>query len=101
MKKNASVVSSLPLAGMQYFDAYAEPFMFDLDQFMERTASADDYSVFSARLSQTVLYAAHTDDFFGEPITRCCGLSSYIPVAAYSRYSAYYVRTDWYDACYR
>lgn len=101
VKKNASVVSSLPLAGMQYFDAYAEPFMFDLDQFMERTASADDYSVFSARLSQTVLYAAHTDDFFGEPITRCCGLSSYIPVAAYSRYNAYYVRTDWYDACYR
>lgn len=101
VRKNPSGVSSLSLSGMQHFDAYSRPFMFDLDQFMEKTASAEDYSAFSARLSQTVLYAAHTDSFFDEPIIRCCGLSSYIPVAAYSSYNSYYARTDWYAACYR
>lgn len=100
VKDNPSV-AALPIEGVQHYDLYTRPFMYDLDDFVKQVADPARYRTFREALERAVLYHAHTPTFFSLPLERCCGLSVYIPVEAYAAYSAPYYRTEWYQACYR
>lgn len=99
--KDNPAVAALPLEGIQHYDLYTRPFMYDLDDFIKQLADPDRYRTFRQALDGAVLYHAHTPTFFSLPLERCCGLSAYIPAEVYAAYHAPYYRTEWYEACYR
>lgn len=98
--RNNPSAATVPLAGVQHYDLYTRPFMYDLDDFIKQIATDEQYTAFRAVLDKTIIYQAHTPYFFSLPLVRCCGLSTYIPSDTYAPYNSYYYDTDWYKACY-
>ena len=99
--KDNPAVSTLSLDGVQHYDLYARPFMYDLDDFVKQAADPSRYPAFRSALDKTVLYHANTPTFFSLPLERCCGLSAYIPCEAYAGSNEYYFRTQWCQAVFR
>ena len=100
VRDHSAAVASVLLSGIQHYDLYSRPFMYDLDDFIRQVAPAEQYATFKAALDQAVVFSAHTDYFFYLRLERCCGLSTYIPTNELSAYDTPYFATEWYKACY-
>ena len=98
--KDNTAVGTLSPSQMQKLDLYTTSFMYDLNSFIEKVATTEQYQKFNSALSSTVLYSAHTPYFFELKIDTFCGLSSYVPMNYLSPYLSYYTPTQWYKACY-
>lgn len=98
-----AVFSAMDISRVQHLDRYRRHFLFDLGSIageLERTGkvSAAAVPLWREQLARTVVYEAHTAAFFELPIDACCGLSGYVPVAAYSDLNDYYKTLEWYKA---
>jgi len=78
-----SGIQSLTGKNVQYYDnASTHSFyaFFDLkDMLREAGASDEDLASLQAALDEAVIYEKHTASFLYTPLTRCCGLSVYLP----------------------
>lgn len=95
-----NVFTEFDISSVQRLDRYRRPFIFDLASIIRRlkekgAVSQTDVEHWLVQLARTVVYEAHTDAFFDLILTECSGLSSFIPVAAYSDLSGYYSTLSW------
>ncbi|MDD4819674.1 MAG: clostripain-related cysteine peptidase [Flavobacteriales bacterium] len=71
VKGNTNVGSITP-SQMQKLDLYSYSFMYDLNSFIEKVATTEQYQQFNAALSSAVPYSAHTPYFFSLKIDTFC-----------------------------
>ena len=71
--------------------------LFDLrDMVQQAGASASEIQQMDAALQACILYEAHTDRFMSLPLTRVCGLSTYMPRSGDRQLDSYYKNyVDW------
>ena len=86
---------------LQPLDRYARHFVFDMgsiadELYRQAVVSAEQYAEWQDAFSQAVIYEAHTPWFFSLQLDKCCGLSSYVPLAQYADLNAFYVQQEWY-----
>ena len=86
---------------LQPLDRYVRHFVFDMgsiadELYRQAVVSAEQYAEWQDAFSQAVIYEAHTPWFFSLQLDKCCGLSSYVPLAQYADLNAFYVQLEWY-----
>lgn len=95
-----AVFSAFDLSTAQPLDRYRRHFLLDLGSIaaqLERQGGVTSAQLtrWREQLARTVVYESHTDAFFDLPLVECCGLSSYLPVAAYADLNDYYTALEW------
>ncbi|MDR1170137.1 MAG: hypothetical protein LBK97_04805 [Prevotellaceae bacterium] len=82
---------------VQRLDVYEEQYTFDFADFVAKAFPSANRDAFTAQLSKTVLYKAHTPAFLEEyQIETYCGLSCYMPASGRADLNAYYQSLQWY-----
>lgn len=95
------IFSFMDSGQLQPLDRYARHFVFDMgsiadELYRQAVVSAEQYAEWQDAFSQAVIYEAHTPWFFSLQLDKCCGLSSYVPLAQYADLNAFYVQQEWY-----
>lgn len=102
----ASPFMSSECEKMQHFDRQIPARYFDLDEYVEKIASPQNYGQFLNIMKETVVWKAATPAFMrysrnGFIINRHCGLTTYIEYGAYPRLDEAHQQTAWYKAIHR
>jgi len=105
LKADPEALACMDLSRIQPLDRYRRHFLFDMGSVAglleaRGLVSASLVEVWRGQLARTVIYEAHTPSMLGLALDECCGLSMYVPAAAYADLNAYYRTLDWYARCY-
>lgn len=100
LRSDPEVFSAMDIGRVQPLDRYRRHFIFDLESIageLQRTGTVTAATVdrWREQLARTVVWEAHTPAFFDLPLTACCGLSGYVPVAAYGDLNRDYAALEW------
>lgn len=100
LEHDPAAFSAMDISRVQHLDRYRRHFIFDLDAIageLERVGdvSAAETARWREQLARTVVWEAHTAAFFDLPLEVCCGLSGYVPVAAYPDLNLDYAALEW------
>ena len=110
-----SDIYSLSLYDIQIFDylpASSNPkqyhLLYDIEDFISRLASTNQYASFQNSLSNVITYKQTTPNAFFEyggqgitiPVNTYSGLSIYIPQQSLAKVNEWYKQLDWYKAIY-
>lgn len=71
---------------------------FDLEQTIEELVSESDYRTFCNQIEKTVIWKDESNRTLYFPISRHCGLTTYIEQAAYPQLNAAFENSSWYNA---
>lgn len=89
--------TSAAISEIQCFDRGARPHLFfDLEAFVEPRLTEDEKIAFQEALKNTVVYADATEQIVDVPVTRHCGLTTYILQDAYPYLNEAYRALSWY-----
>jgi len=99
---HADTVYKLVPSSIQLYDRETSSyhFAYDLGNFIEDVATADEWASYQTQLNATVVYKATTDNFINLKIdsNHFSGLGAYIPKASQTTYVGFFKTLSWYDA---
>ncbi len=98
-------LAGMDLNRLQPLDRYRRHFLFDMGSVVGELETrglvpALLAGAWRAQLARTVTYEAHTPTMLGLALNECCGLSMYVPYAAYADLNEYYRTLGWLVRCY-
>lgn len=111
VKGKEETIYNLPINDMQHLEHLTGTYhaLYDLDDYIARLATPEQYAKFSQCLDEVVLYKQHTPSatyVYGGltgtqvAIRHFSGHSIYVPQKALSSLNEWYKNTDWYKAVY-
>jgi hypothetical protein len=99
---HADTIYKLVPSSIQLYDRETSSyhFAYDLGNFIEDVATADEWASYQTQLNATVVYKATTDNFINLKIdsNHFSGLGAYIPKASQTTYVGFFKTLSWYDA---
>ncbi len=85
----------LDMNNVQPYFRFNKHWFYDIEDFINQIASAEQASAFKQALDKAVIYKAATPYFIDIPITKYSGISTYIPNPADTELDAYYKEFAW------
>jgi len=95
---NRSKMSTVDASSVQPYFRYQKHWFYDLDDYISRIASTQEYANFTTALNNAVIYKAATAKFLSIEIKKYSGLGTYIPNPDYQYLNNYYKSLKWNQA---
>ena len=88
-------ILTMDRSSVQAYFRFNKHWFYDIDDFVGRVATDDEYRTFLAALNGAVIYKDATEKFLSIDIQHYSGLSSYIPRPEYTKLNDYYKTLQW------